>query len=157
MTPMLQAKNALLFLLCAFVFLSCQSAQIDEGHKDWENMTLRATGFGGIDKNWSISERVQAIQKAKVDAYTQLEAKIMVLKTGSMTKVSDLVEEDDTLQKKIAAFVRGAKIVRTENNDKGLKVVTELFLGGSFKATLGLIQNRPKSLSNLQRGGERPR
>ena len=156
MNAILHSKNVFFLLFCALVFLSCQSVQIDEGHKEWENMTLRATGFGGIDKNWSISERVQAIQKAKVDAYTQLEAKIMVLKTGSMTKVSDLVEEDDTLQKKIAAFVRGAKIVRTESNDQGLKVVTELFLGGSFKATLGL-QNRPKSPSNLNRAGERPR
>ncbi len=157
MIAILHVKNVLFVLFCSLVLLSCRSAQIDEGHKDWGNMTLHATGFGGIDKNWSISERVQAIQKAKVDAYTQLEAKIMMLKTASMTKVSSLVAEDDTLQKKIAAFVRGAKIIRTENNDEGVKVVTELFLGGSFKATMGLSQNRPKSPSNLQRGGERPR
>lgn len=145
-------RHGFVVLACFFFLVSCQSAQIDEGTPGWENVTLSATGFGGIEKHWSISERIQAVQKAKMDAYAQLESDILALNINAKKKVSDLTEEDETLRRKISAYVRGAKIIRMENSDIGVKVYTELFLGGNFKATIGLNQKRPKSSSHPQRG-----
>ena len=55
------------------VFLSgCQSIPEDAGSGNWANVTLRVTGVGPLDADWSISQRIRAIQRAKVDAYAQL-------------------------------------------------------------------------------------
>jgi len=150
-----------IFIVAIFFGLvsSCQSVKVDALHPGWENITLYATGFGQIEKDWSISERIRAVQKAKMDVYAKLESDIMKLQTDSKKKVSDLVADDEGLYKKIGAFVRGAKIIRTENNEKGVKVVAEIFLGGNFKATIGLgakkLQGSPSSVP--QRGGNSPR
>lgn len=144
-------KDLLMVVICSVLFLSCQSTQIDTRYAGWENVTLFAEGFGPIEKDWSISKRVQAVQTAKIDAYAQLESKIMDLRTDSGMKVSELAGKDETLRKKIAAFVRGAKITQTENSEAGVKMSTELFLGANFKATIGLSQKRPKSPPGLQK------
>lgn len=138
-------------------FLSCQSVPTEKPTGDWANVTLGAIGFGEIEKNWSIADRVQAIQRAKADIYAQLESQIMALQTDSGKKVFELLETDETMHLKIAAFVRGAKIIRTENGDKGLEIVAELFLGEGFKATIGLAKKKQKSLSAPQRGNNLPR
>ncbi len=143
-------------ILCAMVlfFASCQSTQTEKEIPGWENVTLHATGFGRIEKTWSITERVQAVQKAKIDAYAQLESDILALKINSTKKVDDHAKEDEVLKKKISAYVRGAKIIQTENSDLGVKVYAELFLGGNFKATIGLNQKRQKSSSDPRRAEE---
>lgn len=147
----------LLRVLPVFLILSCQSVPTEKPARDWANVTLMSTGFGAIEKNWSIADRVQAIQRAKADIYTQLESQIVALKTDSGKKVVELLEKDETMHLKIAAFVRGAKIVRTETGDKGLKIVAELFLGEGFKATIGLAKKKQKSLPGPQRGNNIPR
>lgn len=137
---------------CATFFIGCQEKQIDIRYAGWENVTLGATGFGAIKTEWSIAARVQAVQEAKVDAYTQLESQALRLKTDTGRKVSELLEKDEALRDKIKAFVRGAKIIRTENAEAGVNITMELFLGDSFKSTLGLSQKRPRSPSSLQNG-----
>lgn len=144
-------KGLLMMVICSVFFLSCQSTRIDTRYAGWENVTLFAEGFGLIEKDWSISKRVQAVQTAKIDAYAQLESEIMDLQTDSGLKVSELAGKDETLKKKIAAFVRGAKITQTENSEAGVKISMELFLGANFKATIGLSQKRSKSPSSLQK------
>ncbi|MFQ5587873.1 MAG: hypothetical protein ACE5F7_03445 [Nitrospiria bacterium] len=134
---------------CCLMLLSCQSTQIVEGTPGWENVTLSATGFGGIEKHWSIAKRIEAVQKAKVDAYARLESDILALNINATKRVVDLTKDDETLRKKISAYVRGAKIIRTENSTTGVKIYAELFLGGNFKATMGLSPKRTTTSSNL--------
>lgn len=87
-----------------------------------------------------------------MDIYTQLESQIMMLQIDSSTKVIDLAEEDETIKTKISAFVRGAKIVRTENSQRGVSIVAELYLGENFKATIGLAERKQAPMStNPQR------
>ncbi|MFQ5597720.1 MAG: hypothetical protein ACE5GK_06680 [Nitrospiria bacterium] len=115
---------------------------------DWADVTLNATGVGLMTDGWSIAERIQAIQRAKMDVYTQLESQIMEIETDTRSKIADLSKKDETLQLKITAFIRGAKIIRTENDEKGVVIVAELFLGEGFKATVGLAKKRQKPVSN---------
>lgn len=143
-------KISCLLVLC-FTFLGgCQTTQVDVRYAGWENVTLVATGFGDIQKEWSISARVQAVQEAKINAYAQLESQALALKTDTGVQVLELVAKDETLAKKISAFVRGAKIIQTGNAEAGVKIVMELFLGDSFKATLGLSRKREPSPSDFQ-------
>lgn len=144
-------KVLLSFLLC-LLLLSCQSVPIDESLRDWADVTLRVTGSGSIGKEWSIVERMQAIQRAKVDAYTRLESAIMRLKTDSRKTISELSEKDEAMRQKISAFVRGAKIIETNNDASGVNIVAELFLGENFKATIGISKRRTTSPSGVQRG-----
>ncbi len=143
------------FTLFAFLVLlnACQTISEDAGLGNWADVTLRVTGIGAIEKEWSISERIQAIQRAKVDAYAQLASQIMALETTSGEKMTDLVTRDEGMQKKIAAFVRGAKIIRTVNDETGVKIVAQLFLGDHFKATIGLAKRKQQELSNPNAGG----
>jgi len=144
-----------LFFLLLPLLLSCQSVQVDESLKDWANVTLRVAGSGAIPEDWTISDRMLAIQKAKIDAYAQLAAKIMQLKTDSRKTISELASEDKEMQKKILAFVKGAKIINTENKDSGVNITAELFLGEHFKASIGLSKRRTSAPSSLQRERDR--
>ena len=101
-------------LVSCFLFLGgCETTKIDVRYAGWENVTLVARGLGSIQKEWSISERLQAVQAAKINAYAQLESQANALKTDTGKKVSELVAKDAVLGDKIAAFVRGAKITQT--------------------------------------------
>lgn len=144
-------------LTCLLALVSCQTLSEDAGSGSWANVTLRVTGTGAISKDWTISERIQAIQQAKVDAYKQLESQIMALQTTSGIKISDLSAKDDSMQKKIVAFVRGAKIIRTENDQEGVKIIAQLFLGDNFKATIGLAKKKQQELSNPNTRGSSTR
>jgi hypothetical protein len=132
-------------VIIPFLFLlSCESGPEVAPHADWADVTLHAVGMGPIQGEWSISDRIQAVQQAKVDAYSKLESQIMMLQTDSKKTISELVAKDEQIGKKIASFVRGARIVRTENKERGVEILTELFLGENFKATIGLAERKPR-------------
>ena len=133
-----------------FLLLSCQSAP-PPSPGDWADVTLRATGTGPIRGEWSASERMQAVQRAKVDAYGKLESQVLALQINSKKTVQELAQKDEGIRKKITAFVKGAKIVDTENADQGIEVTAELFLGESFKATLGLLEKKSNPLPKDKR------
>lgn len=135
-----------LFLLVIPVLflLSCESGPEVAPHADWADVTLHAVGIGQIQGEWSLSDRIQAVQHAKVDAYAKLESQIMMLQIDSKKTISELVAKDEQIGKKIASFVRGARIVRTDNKENGVEILTELFLGENFKATIGLAERKPK-------------
>lgn len=124
--------------------LSCESGPEVAPHADWADVTLHAVGIGQIQGEWSLSDRIQAVQHAKVDAYAKLESQIMMLQIDSKKTISELVAKDEQIGKKIASFVRGARIVRTDNKENGVEILTELFLGENFKATIGLAERKPK-------------
>jgi len=157
MTPLFRRAGLFVLLTCLLSLASCQTLPEDAGLGSWANVTLRVTGIGAINTDWTISERIQAIQQAKVDAYKQLESQIMSLKTTSGDKISDLSAKDDGMKKKITAFVRGARIIRTENNEDGVKIVAQLFLGENFKATIGLAKRKQQQLSNPNARGSSSR
>jgi len=151
-------RTGILILLIFLVLLNaCQTLPEDVGAGDWANVTLRVTGTGEISTQWSIAERIHAIQRAKVDVYSQMESQIMALKTTSGNKLSDLFAKDEGMQKKISAFVRGAEIIRTDNDKKGVKIIAQLFLGESFKATIGLAKRKQQQLSNPNTRGSSSR
>ncbi|MBI3802868.1 MAG: hypothetical protein HY282_03810 [Nitrospirae bacterium] len=132
--------------LSALFIVSCESTPELAPHADWADVTLHAVGVGPIQGEWSISERIQAVQRAKVDAYVKLESQVMMLQTDSKKTVSELAGKDPQLGKKISSFVKGAKIIRTDNKENGIEVLTELFLGENFKATLGLAEKKVKPI-----------
>ncbi|VAX26240.1 hypothetical protein MNBD_NITROSPIRAE01-1215 [hydrothermal vent metagenome] len=147
-------KTACLLIFCFLLLVGCETNKVDVRYAGWENVTLVATGLGSIQKEWSISARLQAVQTAKINAYAQLESQANSLNTDTGKKVSAFVEKDKALAQKIAAFVRGAKITQTENVAAGVEIMMELFLGDNFKATLGLSQKRERSPSNPQNGDD---
>ena len=134
-------RICLLFL--SILLLSCQSGPEKGPQSDWADVTLRAVGVSPIEGGGSTPERMQAVQSAKRSAYTDLESQVLRLQTDSKKTVSDLAAQDPEIQKKISAFVRGAKIISTENNNNRIEILTELFLGENFKATIGLASKKP--------------
>ncbi|MDC4204148.1 MAG: hypothetical protein MPW14_04815 [Candidatus Manganitrophus sp.] len=133
-----------LLVIPVLFLLSCESGPEVAPHADWADVTLHAVGIGQIQGEWSLSDRIQAVQHAKVDAYAKLESQIMMLQIDSKKTISELVAKDEQIGKKIASFVRGARIVRTDNRENGVEILTELFLGENFKATIGLAERKPK-------------
>lgn len=133
-----------LLVIPVLFLLSCESGPEVAPRADWADVTLQAVGIGQIQGEWSLSDRIQAVQHAKVDAYAKLESQIMMLQINSKKTISELVAKDEQIGKKIASFVRGARIVRTDNRENGVEILTELFLGENFKATIGLAERKPK-------------
>jgi hypothetical protein len=150
-----QKKIFLIFL--QLLFLSCQSGPEKKMQSDWADVTLHAVGVGSIKGDGSTPERMQAVQEAKRDAYTGLESQIMALQTDSDKHVSELAAEDVEIHKKISAFVRGAKILSTENNNNRIEILTEIFLGENFKATIGLAKKKSRPMPSDNRQQEFPR
>lgn len=147
-------KESFLLFFSIFFLLSCQSGPEKKSQTDWADVTLHAVGVGSIEGDGSTPERMRAVQRAKRSAYTDLELQIMQLQTDSEKPVSELAVRDVEIQKKISAFVRGARIVSTENNNNRIEILTELFLGENFKATIGLAKKKPKPIpsDNRQQG-----
>ena len=143
-------------MLFPILLLSCQTGP-EKKLQDWADVTLRAVGVGSIEAEGATPERMQAVQKAKRDAYTSLELQVMRLQTDSEKPVSELAAQDLEMQRKISAFVRGARIISTENNNNRIEISTELFLGENFKATIGLAKKKPKPVpsDNKQQGFSR--
>ncbi|MFQ5949361.1 MAG: hypothetical protein ACE5J1_01590 [Nitrospiria bacterium] len=139
----LSLNKVVLKLIPILLILSCQSGPEEKRQVDWSDVTLRASGVGMIEGAWSTSKRIRAIQRAKMDAYAKIESQIMKLRTDSRKHISDLAAKDEEIQKKISAFVRGAKIVGIENDKEGIKIHAELFLGENFEATIGLANRKP--------------
>lgn len=144
-------KKILWIWFSAVFLLSCQSGPEKKPQLDWADVTLHAVGAASIEGDGSTRERMQAVQQAKTAAYTNLESQIMGLQTDSEKRVSELAAQDVEIQKKISAFVRGARIVSTENNHNKIEVLTEIFLGENFKATIGLAKKKPKPIPSDNR------
>lgn len=134
----LMLSRTMLILTSVFFFLSCQTSPDENILTDWSDVTLKASGKGAIDGEWTTSKRIRAIQQAKINVYANIESQVMGLKTGSGKRVLDWAKKDEKIRMKISAFVRGAKIVGLENSGKGIRVDAELYLGDSFEATIGL-------------------
>ncbi len=147
--------NRVLGTVCFFVSLlvlfSCQSGPEPNPHTDWADVTLYATGIGPI-RQWSEEARIRGVQQAKADAASQLTAKILALRADADEPLSVKAHKDEQMRKRIAAFVRGADVIAIENRADGVTVQTRLFLGGHFKATLGLLKR--KVISGPQRPQE---
>lgn len=125
-----------------FILVACESLPDMTGKPYWADITLSAAGMGLIQGEWTPSERLLAIQRAKADVYVQLESQVMRVPVGTGS-VFDLAEKDDVLKGKIFRYVRGAKIIRTEGKSNGIEVVAQLSLREDFKATLGMAKRKP--------------
>lgn len=139
-------KKIFWLFFSAVLLMSCQSGPEKKTQSDWADVTLRAVGTAAIEGGGSTLERMQAVQQAKKSAYASLESQILDLETDSDKRISDLAAQDAEMQKKISAFVRGARIVSTENNHNKIEILTEIFLGENFKATIGLAKKKPKPI-----------
>ncbi len=153
-----RAKNGLVFfLLIGSLWLSgCQPQVARVPRADWANRTLEETGIGRIPTPiWSPEARLEAVHRAKADAYARLEYRIMLLETEPGKTVLQRVERDAALRSRVAAFVRGAQIIKMENQPIGIGLTARLYLGEGFKALLGLARQKselpktaPHSLSH---------
>ncbi|MFY9270963.1 MAG: hypothetical protein WAO55_14565 [Candidatus Manganitrophaceae bacterium] len=150
-------RGVIWILFFAFSIVSCESTPSSIPHADWADVTLQAVGVGEIPMGGSTADRIQAIQHAKVDAYSKLESQVMMLETDSKKKVSELAAKDRELEKKIASFVKGAKIVQTDVKENGVEVIVRLFLGENFKATLGLLERKRRPMPKDTRRDTLPR
>lgn len=145
---LLTLRRTILILILFFFVLSCQTGPEEQTRANWSNVTIQASGKGLIEGEWTTSKRIRAIQQAKIEVYANIESRIMSLHTGVGKRVEDWAERDEKIRKKISAFVRGAKIVGLENNEKGIKVDAELYLGESFEATIGLARKKQRPASS---------
>jgi hypothetical protein len=137
-----------LMILGASLWLSgCQPQVARVPRADWANRTLEETGIGRIPApTWSPEERLEAVHRAKADAYARLEYQIMHLETEPGKTVLQRVERDDALRSRVSAFVRGAQIIKMENQPIGIGLTARLYLGEGFKALLGLARHKADTL-----------
>jgi hypothetical protein len=96
-----------------------------------------------------------AVRQAKLDAYQQLETQILSLRTARGITVSEWVAEHPELSPKIAAYARGATLLRAENREEGIVLSAQIYLGENFKSLLGLSQKKTAPASTHD-GGHTP-
>ncbi len=125
------------------ILSACQTAPEVAPNTGWADVTLRATGIGVVGDHWSAENRMQAVQAAKLDLYTQLEHGMLTRLTPSGKPVWEVFEDQIVLRQRIAAFARRAKIVKIENKEGGIHFSATLYLGEDFKSTVGLADKKP--------------
>ncbi len=126
-----------------FSLVSCASLPEESSDATWADLAVHATGVGAIQGQWTSSERFAAIQRAKVDAYLKLQSQVMMLQMASKKPVWELARKDPLFEKKLSQFVRGARIIQTQNTNEGIEIATELYLGEHFMTTMGLAKRKP--------------
>jgi hypothetical protein len=135
--------RCLMLLFGGLWLVGCQTQEARIPRSDWANRTLEETGIGRIPTPaWSPEERLEAVHRAKADAYARLEYQIMLLETAPGKTVLQRVEGDAVLRSRVAAFVRGAQIIKMENQPIGIGLTARLYLGEGFKALLGLARQK---------------
>ncbi len=142
-----KGSPVIFFLIGSLWLTGCQTQVARVPRADWANRTLEETGIGRIATPvWSPEERLEAVHRAKADAYARLEYRIMLLETEPGKTVLQRVERDATLRSRVSAFVRGAQIVKMENQPIGIGLTARLYLGEGFKALLGLARQKADTL-----------
>lgn len=78
--------------------------------KQWEPVTIRATGSGAPRDDLPPGQaRLMALRAAKVDGYRNLLEQTYGVRIQGDTTVRDFVTQQDVVRSKVDAFIRGAK------------------------------------------------
>jgi hypothetical protein len=142
-------------LLSLVLITGCEKSPSPvDAMKDWSDSYLTGTGYSTLKGQ----ERLSALEEAKEDAYSRLEAHVLRLKIDSKQDVAALLTKDEKVKVKLKTFIRGAKVVTTEflPASNQISVTLELYLGADFRATLGLREKErqeQKPSATLPSGG----
>ena len=124
--------------------------EVDNGAMNYSNGWITATGIGGISHqayNPGMA-RGMAVRAAKVDAMRNLLETVMALQITSKTVVRGAAVENDVINSKVVAMVKGARIrdingdgVGNTNDfrylsDTSIEIEMEIHMSGIFEAVL---------------------
>ncbi|HHT49543.1 MAG TPA: hypothetical protein GXZ98_09660 [Firmicutes bacterium] len=118
--------------------------EIGQGKIDWANGFIQVVGYGVPPKGSSGPQaKLMARSAAKADAYRNAAEVINGVRVNSQTYVANYVTKSDEIRIVVEGFIRGARIIRVNQQRDGIIELTiELPLGG--QAGLSNLLNRPE-------------
>ncbi|MBO6179588.1 MAG: LPP20 family lipoprotein [Selenomonadaceae bacterium] len=140
-------KKFLLFSLCLAVVLMLSSSAFAANGADWENEKIIATGMGVAPANVRNQEqaRMMARRAAMVDAYRQLAEFAQGINIDAETTVKNMVAVNDTVNTKVSAVIKGARIVNERSlAGGGYEVTMEVPLYGVKNSLAAAVITPPK-------------
>lgn len=118
--------------------------EVGLGRIDWSNGLIQVVGYGAPPKGASGPQaRLMARGAAKADAYRNAAEVLNGVRVNSETYVRNYVMQSDEIRVVVEGFVRGARIIKVNQQWDGMIELTiELPLGG--QAGLAALLNRPE-------------
>ncbi|NLW55470.1 MAG: hypothetical protein GX050_02395 [Firmicutes bacterium] len=137
----------LVFLVMTFIVQGQDYGLVEEvglGRIDWSNGLIQVVGYGAPPKGASGPQaRLMARGAAKADAYRNAAEVLNGVRVNSETYVRNYVMQSDEIRVVVEGFVRGARIIKVNQQWDGMIELTiELPLGG--QAGLAALLNRPE-------------
>lgn len=123
--------------------------EVGSGQIDWANGLIHVVGYGAPPKGVSGPQaKLMARGAAKADAYRNAAEVLNGVRVNSETYVKNYVTQSDEIRVVVEGFVRGARIIRVNQDWDGMIELTiELPLGG--QAGLTTLLNRPEVMGNF--------
>lgn len=142
--------SLLVWLFMTAVALADDKGMVEEvgrGEIDWTNGLIQVVGYGVPPRGVSGPQaKLMARGAAKADAYRNAAEVINGVRVNSHTFVENYVMKSDEIRIVVEGFVRGARIIRVNQQQDGIIELTiELPLGG--QAGLTTLLNRPEVTS----------
>ena len=124
--------------------------EVGSGQIDWANGLIHVVGYGAPPKGVSGPQaKLMARGAAKADAYRNAAEVLNGVRVNSETYVANYVTKSDEIRITVEGFVRGARIIRVNQQWDGIIELTiELPLGG--QAGLTTLLNRPEVIGDYQ-------
>lgn len=137
----------LVWLLMAATALADDDGMVEkvgQGEIDWTNGLIHVVGYGVPPKGVTGSRaKLMARGAAKTDAYRNAAEVINQVRVNSQFLVADYVRQSELVRLAVEGFVRGARIIRVnQQRDGRIELTIELPLGG--QAGLVILLNRPE-------------
>lgn len=118
--------------------------KVGQGEIDWTNGYIHVVGYGAPPKGVSGPQaKLMARNAAKAEAYRNAAAVVSRVRVNSQFLVGDYLRESEAFRLAVEGFVRGARIIRVnQQRDGRIELTLELPLGG--QAGLVALLNRPE-------------
>jgi hypothetical protein len=135
-TVWLAIAVVLLFAGCYIVPVQQETPQPPPQPREWQPVTLRATGQGAPPANAinTAQARIMTERAAKLDAYRNLLEQAYGVNISSRSYVRDFVLKNDSIKARVDAYIRGARVTHTVyHDDGGVEVDMEVTLRQDFR------------------------
>lgn len=141
-----------LFAIMMFVTASIAQAAPAASNVDWGNGVITVTGYGTppARANTPTKRFALARRAAIVDAYRYVAETIQGVNVTAESTVSDLAAENDLINTKVNALIRGAQIVSEEAlPDGGYKVTMQVSMYGVSNSLSSIVMPKTETVEPL--------
>ena len=142
----LYSKLLTMFMTVALIF-GVTAGNANAAEPNWSNNTIEATGMGAYPARAvnQVQAKAMARRAAIADAYRQLAEIINGVNVDAETTVENMITTSDIVKTKVAATIRGARIISEKEISGGYEVTMQVPLFGVSNSLADAVMPRAQT------------